>query len=333
MTHSVAKEAMRVKLADEQQLLRELRTRRNYMRRKILLTLGKKSRPGQRLLENLRNQAQKEKETLKKKFERKLEHLRKKKLDRRDIDEDLKPPDDIKEFEGLSVFTRNEFESIVTKGYDIKVIGDIELDEKEKAVLKLHQKFAVLENLRKGGLESEQEASLAKVRIEIEKESEDEGYSEEDMDRMNEIEAESRQVFDPVMKEYDARKRRVTDLKECARVTLPRPLSPEDEAKLDLRKRTQEGIYEKFRKENTNNKDEQKSNLTKDEEAGLKSLLKRISDEELVIMKTDKSSRFVVTDRDNYLRMGEVHTRKDREVDSGEAVSYTHLTLPTILLV
>ena len=37
------------------------------------------------------------------------------------------------------------------------------------------------------------------------------------------IEAKTRQTFDPEARTYDDRKRRVTDLKECSRVTLPRP--------------------------------------------------------------------------------------------------------------
>ena len=47
---------------------------------------------------------------------------------------------------------------------------------------------------------------------------------------------------------------RVTDLKECTRVTLPKPLSAEEESKIEVRKRTQKEIFEKFRKNNTNNK-------------------------------------------------------------------------------
>ena len=37
-----------------------------------------------------------------------------------------------------------------------------------------------------------------------------------------ENEARGRQTFDPESGIYDARKRRVTDLKECSRVTLPK---------------------------------------------------------------------------------------------------------------
>ena len=55
--------------------------------------------------------------------------------------------------------------------------------------------------------------------------------------------------------------------------------------------------------------------MTKAEEKGLKSLQKRINYEEIVVLKTDKSSRFVVTTLENYLEMGREHTDKDEEVD------------------
>ena len=61
-------------------------------------------------------------------------------------------------------------------------------------------------------------------------------------------------------------------------------------------------------------KGEQECNLSKDEVTGLRSLQKRLKSGDIVIMKTDKSSKFAVTDQDNYLRLGEEHVSKDREI-------------------
>ena len=55
--------------------------------------------------------------------------------------------------------------------------------------------------------------------------------------------------------------------------------------------------------------------MTKNEESGLKSLLKRIEKEEIIVMKTDKSGRFVVTTPDKYKEMGEEHTNKGEEIE------------------
>ena len=46
----------------------------------------------------------------------------------------------------------------------------------------------------------------------------------DEREALEELEARFRQTYDPEQKVYDGRKRRVTDLKENNRVTLPKPL-------------------------------------------------------------------------------------------------------------
>ena len=55
-------------------------------------------------------------------------------------------------------------------------------------------------------------------------------------------------------------------------------------------------------------------NLNKQEQIGFKSLIKRVKNKELVITSTDKSSRFSVLSREQYLRAGHEHTKKDKEI-------------------
>ena len=57
-------------------------------------------------------------------------------------------------------------------------------------------------------------------------------------------------------------------------------------------------------------KGEQRPNLTDGEQKGLKSIMKRVRNREIIIIKTDKSSRFVVTNEENYVRMGSVHSKR-----------------------
>ena len=78
---------------------------------------------------------------------------------------------------------------------------------------------------------------------------EDEGIEEDEVDEEKEEELEkldamSRQIYDRKERRYDDRKRRVTDLKECARVTLPRHLQTKDEALIEMRRGMNEMIYE-----------------------------------------------------------------------------------------
>ena len=61
-------------------------------------------------------------------------------------------------------------------------------------------------------------------------------------------------------------------------------------------------------------RDEEKmgnSNLTKEEQDGLKSLRKRVKDGEIMITETDKSKRFSVLTREQYIDSGKKHTEKD----------------------
>ena len=136
--------------------------------------------------------------------------------------------------------------------------------------------------------------------------------------KAEEIMAKSRQVYDPVEGIYDDRKKRATDLQECSKITLPKPLPPEYEAALEMRRNAQNKIYNKYIEKNCNKKGEQTSNLTKSEKEGIRKLAKRRKDQEVVIMNTDKSGRFVITTLEEYKKMGEVHTAKDKIVTATE---------------
>ena len=95
--------------------------------------------------------------------------------------------------------------------------------------------------------------------------------------------------FDPINKIFDDRKRRVTDLDECSRVTLPKPLSTKEETLIEIRRGIHAKIYNDYRKERCKKKKEQESNLTEQQQKGLKSLEKRIQEVEIIILKNDKS--------------------------------------------
>ena len=253
---------------------------------------------------------------LQEKYKKKINHLKNKYSKEREIDKnDNIVPEDLEDYGELSVYKESEYNKVETEEYEVLVIGNVELSEDEKAILKLHNKFSIFEKLKPGGLDVEQEASIAKLCMETRKHKEYQDYTPEEKSEYKEIDSKTRMVFDPKEKVFDNRKRRVTDIRECTRITLAQPPDPEEESRIDVRKRTQKEAYEKFRKKNTNLKGEQKSNLTKAEEKGLKSLQKRINDEEIVVLKADKSSRFVVTTLENYLEMGREHTDKDEEVD------------------
>ena len=111
------------------------------------------------------------------------------------------------------------------------------------------------------------------------------------------------------------RNRRATDLVECSRVTLPKPLSITREAQIEMRRELHNKIYQEYREEACNTKGEQQAEISEEERTGLENLKKRIEKEEILIIKTDKSGKLSVTDRENYVKMGEPHVKKDKVVD------------------
>ena len=60
------------------------------------------------------------------------------------------------------------------------------------------------------------------------------------------------------------------------------------------------------------------NNLSKSENEGIISLKKRVSEGEIIITTTDKSGRMAVITREQYLKAGEVHTKKDEVLDWGK---------------
>ena len=74
---------------------------------------------------------------------------------------------------------------------------------------------------------------------------------EEEELRIEEEEARSPQTFDPINKIFDDRKRRVTDLKECSRVTLPKPLPVCEESIMEMRRNLHDKLYKEHLMNNT----------------------------------------------------------------------------------
>ena len=226
----VSKPAMEAKLVDEQIMRRDLMRIKKNMKKELEEKLGGiKTRKYKRAINHLNEAARKTKEKLNEKYKNKIKHIRSKYRNEEE-DEGIEIPEDIEEFSELSVFTKEKFEKIRVPENEVKTIGEIELSEDERSVLKLHTKFALLETLKKGGLDAEQEASIAKLRMETNKEKEYEGFTEEERKENEILEAENRMIFDPINKVHDNRKKRATDIRECARITLPKPLTPDEES-------------------------------------------------------------------------------------------------------
>ena len=65
-------------------------------------------------------------------------------------------------------------------------------------------------------------------------------------------------------------------------------------------------------------KNQENSNLTPREKRGLRKIKKRMAGEEIVILKTDKSGKFTVMNRDKYLELGKKNNGGDKVIERGE---------------
>jgi hypothetical protein len=203
----------------------------------------------------LRKHAGEQKKIKMRTYEEKLKHLKTKyrKSEEDKIDK-IPPAISGVGLENISVFNSKRYEEKEVLEYEAEIIGDIELHDNERKILMLPPKFSIEENLPADGLALEEEMAYAKTRMTINKEAEerlsdDEGIGEEGEEdeeaeeEMLKLEAETRQIYNPKSRVFDDRKRKVTDLKECARITLPKAMDTRNEALVEMRRGTTEKVY------------------------------------------------------------------------------------------
>ena len=133
-----------------------------------------------------------------------------------------------------------------------------------------------------------------------------------------EQDARSRMIYDPETVTYNDHNRRVTDLQECSRVTLPKPLPIQEEAKVEIRREMHNRIYSQYIKEFCNENGDQKTNLSEDETRGIKKLKKRVEEGGGVVMKTDKSGKMCISTKEKYIELGMQHVKGDKEISREE---------------
>ena len=91
---------------------------------------------------------------------------------------------------------------------------------------------------------------------------------------MERLDAESKRVYNPIDKIFDHAKKRVTDLAENAKVSLPKPCDALTESSIELIKQKLMETFRDYKKKNCNDRGEQVTNLRKSELRGLTKLRK-----------------------------------------------------------
>ena len=320
-TKKVIKAAMEIKLNDERLFNKELCNERNKWRRKMAIMIGNNTKPYRKLMNHLNNEATKEREKHEAKYIEKVKHLKKKYTEDEEGKLDGVPPG-LEQFSCLSIFNKVKFANISAKDYNVIVLGDMNIDDDEKKVMRLPPKFGVLQPLHRDGLAFEQELCYAKIRMEIGQELQEEMQGvlvdSKKTESSEEQDARSRMIYDPETLIYNDHNRRVTDLQECSRVTLPKPLPIQEEAKIELRREMHDKIYAQYIKEFCNDKGDQKTNLSDEEIRGIKKIKKRVDEGGGVVMKTDKSGKMCISTKEKYIELGMQHVKGDREIGREE---------------
>ena len=116
----VTEPAMKIKLADEQNLRRELVRIKMKIRRDLQSDLGnEKSKKYKDAMSKLKKAATETKNEMKNKYKTKIKHIKEKY--RKDENEEVEqPPEGLEEYADLSVFSKTKYERIEVENYEVK---------------------------------------------------------------------------------------------------------------------------------------------------------------------------------------------------------------------
>ena len=195
---------------------------------------------------------------------------------------------------------------------EVIVYGDIELSEEEIDLLNLVPGFMVTKALSKEEIRVEFNVAVTKIRwnrrtrgvegmaeedvVKDEKDAIEAGENIEEQEYLAEVlEQEAMDVINENGNSFCMGKLRATSINNNRRVFMSGPSSPKVEAGLNTRMYIWQRVHDQHMEKECNNKGEQlKSNLTITQQLALKSLGKKVSKVEIVILEYDKGKRFVV---------------------------------------
>ena len=173
----VVEAAMRFKRKDEIRNRRAVIREKLKVRKDIEEQLRQKNSQRKRLMKHLNMRAMENKRELDKKYEDKVEHLKRKYAVDKNRELDKVPPE-MEEYGDLAVFNAEEFENIEIAKIEAVKYGEIEIDGEEEAALRLHPKMALPRRLEEGYMNLALDMSYTKVRWQLKKEEEERNKGE-----------------------------------------------------------------------------------------------------------------------------------------------------------
>ena len=217
---------------------------------------------------------------------------------------------------------------------DVKVFGNVKLSEDELELLQLGPNYMVVGQLKEEAMRTETTVTLTKIRWDkmkdgtedmTNKEAEMENVDKSEEELMEEqtlaeaIDRETRDILSEDGRVMDLRKRRATDMRSNRKVIMPPPSKPLIEAELNTRAAAWQNELNKFKTNSCDTEGNQKqTNLSRSQSLCLKSLARKVSKLEVIILEADKGKTFVVVDEPTYLAMAQDHIAMDPVVTPEE---------------
>ena len=332
---SLVNTLMDAKINDARKVLKKTRNE-DWKLRKLMLAKHKKE-DFNKMIRKAKKSAKQVRNKQEKKHADKKTHLESvKEAKAKKHEEKIEVPEDIKRYESLSIFKKdtnnNELKKEIKESNREVLSVDVTLSEEEKEVLRLPAKFTTHKVLTVENMDEAIEIAHAKVRYDSMEETrpkakEDENpddveveLTETEKDTIRDEMARPRLAFDDSTRTLHLGGKRVTDYRQNSKVHLPGPLGPVPEANMALRKAKYLEVFQDHLDKNCR-KGCQEQNLSKSQQAGLKSLQKRIKEGDLVVLQTDKTGSFAACSPQAYRDMGLEHVGNHKEISWDKAAA------------
>ena len=197
----------------------------------------------------------------------------------------------------------------------------IPLSDPEKQVLSLPPKFTKYEDITVSKINASAEALACKLRWEqMERNQREEGESLNEEEEWEKVQAKT--VLDEENGTMRFSNRRVTDMKTNRRITIPDTMDENMEIVLANMKSRVVAVGKDYIRKNCDSKGHIKAtNLKPEEEVGIKKLLKRIDDEEILVQATDKSGQLAVITPESYISSMQPHIEGNPEISWEDKMS------------
>ena len=326
---------MKDKLRDNINFALKARKMRDKKRWILESTLGKNSKQYREMVKNVKKHGDRLRRKTKKRYKKKVKFLVGKYGMKTSMRDAGMTGEEYQKYGGAKIFSEKcELVAEDVKGPVLvcQEGEEILLSEDEVKFLSLGPKFNILKKLRMDDFEPAIEEAIMKFKWdsmgdESSKELSDiamdvllknictEDEYDDMINEIEEIKMRGRMVYDRGVNRFSYAKKKVTDFKGNSRVTFPREVGKyEDEAALEMLRMELTEVFKKYCGEKCMKGGVQTSNLSKSEMNGMKSLQKRVSKGEILVVPTDKSGRFAVMSVPTYELAGSAHTKKDEEV-------------------